>query len=239
MTDDLSEIRERLAFCHSQASELRLEIRTFFDTNLEQRIVHMPDSIHVQIRLEKPIPTSIRSRAGLIVHEARSCLDGLACVLAIRNGQTTAGTYFPISKSQEIFETDGHKKMKKLAQEDQENIAALKPYGGGDNLLFGMHEFDRNRKHIRLNAASGGAGHMAVNTTGSFHFIEGLPIKALSHEWQSAARFSLESQFTATCRGSVTIEEPEQLRNRPLQEILEVLLSKTSNIVESFAQPAP
>jgi hypothetical protein len=90
----------------------------------------------------------------MIANELRACLDSVACQLAIRNGKDPKNVYFPISKSKEIFEDDGMKKIRKLSASDQAAIVDLAPYKEANPTLFGLHEADRTRKHQRLGAAA-------------------------------------------------------------------------------------
>jgi hypothetical protein len=96
-------------------------------------------------------PRLIDVHVGVIVHCFRSALDILAVTLARRNGVTSVeNIYFPISKSFDVFNGDGRKKVKGLSAPDIAKIEALKPYKGGNDLLYALHHMDLRRKHTRL-----------------------------------------------------------------------------------------
>jgi hypothetical protein len=96
-------------------------------------------------------PRLIDVHAGIIIHAFRSALDILAVALAKRNGQTAVDhVHFPISKSLDTFNAGGRKKIKGLSPSDIAEIEALKPYKGGSNTLFALHNLDLRRKHSRL-----------------------------------------------------------------------------------------
>ena len=161
MADDLLELKERVRFAADSANALGDDIRLFLSESIEHWQEVWADAFAIQARLIKPIPVSIRSRAGMIVNELRSILDALACHLAERNGKTSAGTYFPISKTEAIFKSDGYHKIRKLSDEDKSKISALEPYWGGHPYLFKLHEADRVKKHQKL-LACGGKGELSL-----------------------------------------------------------------------------
>lgn len=167
VADDLAELHERAQYCREGIATLKGDIVTWAAASISYRtrpsIVVDLRELHLFATLLAPVPIRLRINAGMIANELRSCLDALACQLAIRNGKTTAGVYFPISKSEEIFEDDGRQKIKKLAQQDQATIANLKPWGGGNLFLSLLHEADRIRKHIKLIASGAGGGMMVGN----------------------------------------------------------------------------
>lgn len=159
MASDLVELHERVEWARGEIQTLKDECRAFCRQAFKTWIDHDADgSFALSAQQTKPVPTSIKSRGGTIANELRSCLDGLACQLAIRNGETPADVYFPISKHKSVFESDGLKrKLRKLSATDRDTIAALRPYREANEALFGLHEADRTRKHQRLIASTGGA----------------------------------------------------------------------------------
>lgn len=151
MADDLNEIHGRIAFCRAQNTILAQSVQTFVRSTVAIRYdASTPPWVVAKAKMTEDVPIGIRSQTGQIINELRSCLDGLACTLAERNGKTTSGTYFPISKDSTIFAVDGPAKTKKLSPADQVKLLKFQTHGDAEPELFGMHELDRNRKHIRL-----------------------------------------------------------------------------------------
>ena len=92
MSDVLTEIRERLQFATDELASLRGAIGSFISASVEVWNDGSFGGIFtVKARLARPLPTSIRSKAGMIANEVRSCLDNLACRLAERNGESVGG----------------------------------------------------------------------------------------------------------------------------------------------------
>ena len=113
-------------------------------------VPNIDGTYNLWVRSTAKVPVNFRVSFGTTLNELRACLDSLACALAVKNGKSDKGVYFPISASRTIFEGDGYRKMRKLSQDDQNIIANLKPYKGGNNGLFHLHRADILRKHIRL-----------------------------------------------------------------------------------------
>ena len=102
----------------------------------------------------------------------RSSLDILAVTLAERNGHIAPkDVYFPIANCVLDFIDPVHgaiKKIARLSDIDRRAIEKLKPYQGGDDMLFSLHQLDLIRKHRKLIgtamtpmlASHGGAGEL-------------------------------------------------------------------------------
>jgi hypothetical protein len=86
-----------------------------------------------------------------MINEMRAILDALACTLAVRDGaENVTLTYFPTGKDQETFESKSvQQKVRHLSEQDRQIIVDLKPYRGGNDMLYALHSSDI-RKHQRL-----------------------------------------------------------------------------------------
>ena len=165
MQNDLNEITERLKVARSQIGQLKPDVDAFLKENVQvRRAIGGNASVTLQAKLSSAVPTDVRSRAGMIANEIRSCLDGLACVLAVRNGKTTSGVYFPVCESKQRFDDEGLKKIKKLSAGDQVKISNLQPHKNGNRLLWGLHRADVTRKHVRLVASTVASSRVTLGT---------------------------------------------------------------------------
>jgi hypothetical protein len=256
MAADLDEIRERIALVQGEITELSLATHNFVKGNIELK--HTTPKLGLKnyyIIQKKPVPVAIKSRAGMLTNELRSCLDALASTLAIRNRKDPDRTYFPISKSLAVFKDDGMRKIKALSATDQDTIIGLKPYREASPLLFGLHEADRTRKHTRLiGAFSGGVdvqlgepGHMRLNPTartvikqsviGSV-FIEdmeffGVPIlESIGQLIPIATNAPVALDLRISL--DVTYSEPVELRGMGVAPSLAAFTDKIIEIVDLF-----
>jgi hypothetical protein len=114
MTDDLKELDERIAYSSRQIDELQTEVLSYLTGAFQTRAwkPFVVGTVYAQARVRSSVPTEIKVKVGTITNELRSILDALACALAIRNGQTDKGVYFPIRETKAFFETDGMKLIK-------------------------------------------------------------------------------------------------------------------------------
>ena len=96
----------------------------------------------------KETPLEIPVVLGEILGNMRSLLDNLIWHLIVANGQDPANSSFPISKSESVY-NEARKKLKASAGV----LAALdnlKPYDGGNQPLWQLHQLDIRGKHRAL-----------------------------------------------------------------------------------------
>ncbi|MBY8915818.1 hypothetical protein KUG85_00225 [Nitratireductor sp. L1-7-SE] len=237
MTDDLSEIDDRIKWCRDRTLILAAEIDTF-TTSGAYKISHDVDpetgNGTFYIALEKKPPRNFAIDAGVIIHELRAALDGLACVLAVRNGKGTKNVYFPISRNLAIFESDGiKKKLRNLSHADREVVASLKPYAGGNDMLFALHKADLTRKHTRLILMSGGLNSFGLGnaTIERLEFLGGGPI---TEKKRAFAVASANTRFHAQIGVDLNFSEPDTVRGRPVVATLEEFGRLVQSIVQLF-----
>jgi hypothetical protein len=118
------------------------------------------------VAIEKePLPLSFQVETGIYVNAIRSSLDILSCTLADRHCKALMNdAYFPIAgdrpgQSAADYFADsiktgkglkGAKLVKALPAKERDIIVSLKPYKGGNGLLWPLHLLDIVRKHQRL-----------------------------------------------------------------------------------------
>lgn len=94
-------------------------------------------------------PFEILSTAGDVIHSLRSALDHLAYQLAIvGNGKPPSRRVeFSIAKDADTYEREKARKVEGIRPEAVEAIDRLKPYKGGNDALWRIHELDNIDKH--------------------------------------------------------------------------------------------
>jgi len=96
-------------------------------------------------------PAEIGLIAGDVIHNLRSALDHLAYQLVLVNGQVPLRqTCFPIFDDPAKYKTMDPRKVRGMSQFAINAIEAAKPYQGGDNALWVLHELDIADKHHAL-----------------------------------------------------------------------------------------
>lgn len=155
---DLDELVQRCGYAQELVASLQSKAQDYLNraVSFTEDRSNLP---HVSIygEITEDVPTAIRVDLGCVVNELRSILDGLATVLAIRHSGKGREADFPIMKDETVFEEKAPKRLKLLAQADQDTIRHLQPWEGGHPVLFKLHEADRYRKHQRLLRALAGA----------------------------------------------------------------------------------
>jgi hypothetical protein len=95
-----------------------------------------------------PIPEDFPLIIGDVLQNLRTALDHLVWQLILSNGGTRiVASAFPISKNIGQHKADSPGKTKGMAPEAIQMIDALKPYGGGNEDLFGLHLLNNADKH--------------------------------------------------------------------------------------------
>lgn len=129
------------------------------------------------------LPIMLNAGVGSIINSFRTALDLLASALATRNGVTPGrNTHFPIFESQRHFTKfyEGEKSKKWLSETDLRVLKGLRPYDGGNTLLWSLHKLDIARKHERLLTIAAEPSRLIIAGSGhrpTFLFARGEPLE--------------------------------------------------------------
>jgi hypothetical protein len=96
------------------------------------------------------LPWNALSLAGDVIHNLRSALDHLAYQLAVvgtHGKEPSRQVEFPIAKDFSTYENSKAKKVEGMRPDAVKFIDDLKPYKGGNDLLWKIHELDNIDKH--------------------------------------------------------------------------------------------
>lgn len=221
MADDLKDHFDRLDW-------VRTELRTVLTKEVDDFQYGNPCRIDVKIDLIqrqkflvatdiKPVPKSIQIRTGVLKNEMRAILDSLVCILAARNGATSFRRMaFPIADDiAEFLKPEMQRNIAKLSATDQSLIATLKPYSGGNDLLYALHVNDRTRKHQRLLLTTAKAAG-GVITAGSINRGDQFFTGGDLVEGTVLAKLALDSFPEMKASASVTFSEPAFLAGKEL-----------------------
>ena len=107
------------------------------------------------------LPIDAVTIAGDLVHNLRSALDHLARQLVLVGMEIAPpaipftekdwrSIYFPIAETAKKYEAEKTRKVKGMLLEAVETIDRLKPYKGGNDHLWRIHELDNIDKHRSL-----------------------------------------------------------------------------------------
>lgn len=96
------------------------------------------------------VPVDVISIAGDVVHNLRSALDHLAYQLAVTGTpgkEPSRRVEFPIAKDATTYEAEKARKLEGIRPDTVKVIDALKPYKGGNDAIWRIHELDNIDKH--------------------------------------------------------------------------------------------
>ena len=242
MTSDLQELFERINWARSEISQVNEELLSWVKADIILASKIEPDQPHIIQLLahyRQPIPLGCRARSGVIVNELRSCLDGLASKLAIRNAKTPRGVYFPICDNEADFDTDPRLsgKIKKLAPEDQAIIVSTKPFAvlrsgePGNLLIYGLHKADIMRKHIELLPCNTGTSIALKN--GSVGYMYSIS-KNITEKPEVMAWISTGSIAEISLTPQFLYSQPEVLNGRRVIDTLHDFANEVEKVVKLF-----
>jgi hypothetical protein len=97
--------------------------------------------------IPKPIGFDLPVIIGETLHNVRSPLDQMLSAVAELQRGISHGVAFPFGKTADIFEHALAKQKKLLPAEAIDMIRVLKPYKGGNDLLWAINELNRGDKH--------------------------------------------------------------------------------------------
>jgi hypothetical protein len=139
-------------WAHDHIGDLDRALEEFFDTRpyvvSPKKNAETGEAVYYYSGCS-PFPIAIHGHVGDALYNLRSALDHLAWQLVIANGKTPGtGTGFPIfdpsaKDSKSLF----NRKVNGIRDETVEAIARLKPYKGGDNSLWLLHQLNGIDKH--------------------------------------------------------------------------------------------
>jgi hypothetical protein len=100
-----------------------------------------------RFKVVRKMPPDFSAIAGDAFYNLRSSLDNLASAIAIKNGKTISGVSFPFGETLKKFDEALADKAKKLPESARDMIKVLKPYKGGNDLLWLLHRANLSDKH--------------------------------------------------------------------------------------------
>lgn len=241
--------------------DLNIALKAFFDSKpYTVGTKHNPNTRQLIYYLTgvAEVPSHIATIAGDAIHNMRASLDYLAYQLVLV-GTGSPGpfryVYFPIFESAKEYEERKLERIKGMRPEAIKAIDLVKPYKGGNDQLWRLHQLDLVDKH-RLLITVGSyfqsfdlGAHMAEvmkATFPEFGEVPSLsaffkpddklyPLKA-GHELFADvpdAKVFDNMQF----RFNVSLSEPQVIDIEPLLTTLQQLIDATERVIESFDSP--
>lgn len=164
--DPLAGVRTKIERAKTHLKELESQVATFLESKpfiLEMEEDARAGSQLYRVRIRQPIPSCWAGIVGDVIHNLRSALDLLAVALVIANGHTSKSaiteTYFPIAANRESFSTG---KIRRASPSALRIIRRLKPYKGGADAFWQLHQLDILDKHSLLIPVGAAHTHVGI-----------------------------------------------------------------------------
>jgi hypothetical protein len=177
MRDDLLDAKSAVDWADAQIPLFQQELNSWQKcypySVVEERDLESGDRLVVALQ-EEAFPLTFNAWVGATLNSLRSSLDLLAAALAARNDKATKrNQYFPLFRSlchmnDPAKGIDNADRKEWLSQHERDVIKALKPYKGGDETLWPLHQLDILRKHERLIRGTL-VVHAVIQLTGGSH----------------------------------------------------------------------
>lgn len=201
----------------------------------------------LKVRLLGTPDHEIALDAAEAVYHLRSTLDQLMCALALANGATnTSGVSFPFAGDEkEFFNSKSQSRISKLSAEAAGMVCLLKPYRGGDDLLWGLGKLANIDKHISLIAIGHAKAGLKYQIT--IDLQVGDQVEPPRDQWQPLAEEMTLITYPAgrTPYGELEIVTEIAFGNiavfagEPVVELLHRLSTMVAEIIDKFEASFP
>lgn len=237
--------------------ELQKEIKSFLDSQ--------PYKVDVKLDLESKrpvyylvkadkVPERIALVTGDIIQNLRSSLDHLAYKLftaSVKEDVAGRHIYFPIANNFDQYEKDKSRKTEGLTQQAKDLIDSVKPYKGGNDIIWKIHELSNLDKHRLLVTVGSSFKSVGIGTHIRKSMIEAFPnvnppaislfikpanslfpLKVGDKLFMDApnAKPIPDMQF----KFSVVINEPKIVEGEPPTELVQTMIKSVSNLIPKF-----
>jgi hypothetical protein len=182
-----------------------------------------------------PVDPDVRLLLGDVAHNLRTALDHLACELARSMGIVDPMVYFPIFESEEVYEAEVGRKTKGLPKEAKDLIDTIGPYGGHDDLLWGLHELDRIDKHrlvLTTTAKISSWSATLDQTSRTYNFALNFNLKTGDKIGEIEGNHEADKQMSVTA--DIAFGEPEVFKGEALFPTLNFIAEQVERVISAF-----
>ncbi|MER9918093.1 MULTISPECIES: hypothetical protein [unclassified Mesorhizobium] len=238
---DLSGARAKLKWSDNQITILSTQIAAFMAQNVTE---FRPDPKGEMRRAtlyrnDALVPDDIKTATGMIIQAQRDSLDHLIVALARKNGAVKMTVpEFPICDSETRFADKGTlRKIGSLSDIDQAAVMALKPYKGGNNLLYALHWLSNKSKHRDLVTAMHHPISATFTNTGVIGHVRKVTIhkgKGPDGEPMAVVSVDADPQIKLNLSHAVSFREIPEAGSQPVIETLRNFSKLAREIIDGF-----
>jgi hypothetical protein len=168
-------------------SELERQLSTFFDSApYKVGAKHDPKTrkLIYYVMSAEPIPDVIPLVAGDAIQNLMSALDHLAYQIVCKdtgdNPPNPNWIYFPIADDAAKYESKKHGKMDGASQETFDAVDTLKPYKGGNDIIWTLYRLNNIEKHRLLLTVGSQAAGINLGQLMVHHVKDTFPVEAIA-----------------------------------------------------------
>jgi hypothetical protein len=241
MRPDLLEAQACIDWVMGQIPDLSKRLDEWLKRGVTIEVKELPDTDLIVAVENELLPLSFQAEVGAYINSIRSSLDILASTLVRRHNIPTLEhrVYFPIAESKEKFEKskDAQTFVTGLPVLGQRLFKDLKPYKGGNDMLWMLHHLDNVRKHRRFLNVKLNPIHMWMTGSlaeGDFTPLGGDGSIQVNEETvlgmirKGVARPAIHTTFY------VGIDEPGIIARKPVTAALVQMAQQASFIINFF-----
>jgi len=259
--DRLKHVTLKIERAKQHAAELSRQITEFFGTNPYKVATKLdPDTkkIIYYVSSVETIPDAIPLVAGDVIQNLMSALDHLAYQLVCSdtgdNPPNPNWIYFPISDDASKYDQKKTGKIAGAAQATFDAIDGLKPYKGGNELIWKLYRLNNIEKHRLLLTVGSHAAGIHLGQLLATHVGDNFPpeaieaMKSMNHYLMPADKgFPLKEGFKLYIgaedekpnpelqfRFSVALNEPEIAEGETLLEIINQFVTLVEDITKTL-----
>jgi hypothetical protein len=247
MSNPFESARRQIARAKDHIAELESEISEFINKNpgeyfTEPDTKNPENTVH-KVRLkDDPIPIGLSEIAGDAIGNLRESLDHAVYGIAIAAGcKNPRNAYFPFSGKDTDFENNLRGRCKDVPEEVYPLFRRLKPYRGGNQVLFALNQVGIRNKHTLLVSMGAVTFDGGQDISGMGYFSMPTP-----HIWDSTknemelftlgpgAKFEAHLQFGF----AVAFSEIEGAEGFPALSVMGDFLTEVESIVSFIEEEA-
>jgi hypothetical protein len=175
--EPMTSARMKLGRAGHHINELEQVCRTFIESHPYEaiRIQNLAAGkweVRLHVNHELPVPI-LGLVIGDIVHNLRTALDHLICLLVEANqAPVTTNTMFPFAPTEKHWKSARNSRAKGAHEDVLDALDELKPYAGGNDVLYRLHQLDIADKHKLLIASVAQNVRVGIPLTSSFRQSE-------------------------------------------------------------------
>ena len=182
----LKHVELKIERAQEHAAHLQSNLRTFLESG-PYKVAHKHDpqtrKLIYYVSSADPVPESLPLIAGDAIQNLVTALDHLAyqivCSDTGDNPPSPHRIYFPVADDAAKYEASKHSKLEGATEDTFVAIDTLKPYKGGNDLLWVLHRLNNIEKHRLLLTVGSQAAGINLGQLMAGHLAETFPPEAI------------------------------------------------------------